>query len=200
MSSSRPLMRFEVPDKPQLPRNIKDEDELREAVNRARLEEINKRLLRAGDGTQMAKRLRQKKKELMYVQPWEGTAMMGKLVTSRIYIPAHEFPDKNFVGLIIGPGGGTLRQLERITRTRIYVRGSYKDKYAEPLHCYITAENKEDLRSAATVIENLIEEAVFSSGESRPRVQQPQETTRGRMHTDWEKFYYWWYYYNGMSV
>jgi protein quaking len=186
-------MRFEAPDKVQLPRSFKDEDDLRRAINRARLEEI-KRKLQHATSTQAIKRLKQKKNELMAVQPWEDTAMMGKLVTSKVYIPAHEFPDRNFVGMIIGPKGVTLKQLERITRARIYVRGSYKDKYAEPLHCYVTAESKESLRSATTVIENLIEEAVF--GENKLKTQQLKEASRTRKYSDWEKYYCWWHYHN----
>ena len=46
----------------------------------------------------------------------------GKVV-KKLYIPVKEYPNYNFIGLIIGPRGNTQKRLERETNTRISIRG-----------------------------------------------------------------------------
>ena len=45
-------------------------------------------------------------------------------------VPVKEFPNVNFVGRIIGPGGSTLKGIQEVTRTRIAIlgKGSQRDK------------------------------------------------------------------------
>ena len=55
-------------------------------------------------------------------------------IEDRISIPTREYPDINFMGLIIGPRGKTLQQLERDTGAKVMIRGkaSVKEGKGEP--------------------------------------------------------------------
>jgi len=83
----------------------------------------------------------------------------------RIYMPVKEFPNYNFVGLVIGPRGATQKQLEQETGCKISIRGkgSVKDggRITNPdaddeLHVYISGDNQLKLDAAAKMIEDLI--------------------------------------------
>jgi len=76
----------------------------------------------------------------------------------KIVLPVEAFPKFNFVGKILGPGGGTLKLIVALTKTKISVlgRGSTRDRekeeelsqsddakhehFKEPLHVLIQAE------------------------------------------------------------
>ncbi len=73
----------------------------------------------------------------------------------RINIPFKEYPDYNFIGLIIGPRGLTQKQMEKDTGCKIAIRGkgSVKDgkqttasNLDEPLHVMITAPDMPSLK------------------------------------------------------
>ncbi|WPT14450.1 Splicing factor-like protein 1 [Picochlorum sp. SENEW3] len=86
----------------------------------------------------------------------------------KIFIPYKEYPDANFIGLIIGPRGNTQKRMQEETNTRIAIRGkgSVKDgasraqKYSsqddEELHVLITGDRQEDVDKAAEMIEKLL--------------------------------------------
>ena len=61
----------------------------------------------------------------------------GQFVTSskKLYVPANEHPDFNFVGRILGPRGKTVKLLEQETGCKIRVRGkgSLRDKQKEEI-------------------------------------------------------------------
>lgn len=196
-------MQFRHPSEVALPEGVKTEDKLKELVTNARIQEIDRRLQLATSKSngELISWLKARKQQILSLQISGNVSIVGALYTNKVYIPVQEFPDTNFVGLVIGPKGSTLKQLERITRARIYVRGSYKDRYTEPLHCYITAESQESLQSATAVIENLIEDSIFCGDDNKLKESQLQairgdrEETAGAL-SDWEKFYHWWYFYN----
>ncbi|CAI5439544.1 unnamed protein product [Caenorhabditis angaria] len=56
--------------------------------------------------------------------------------TEKVYVPAKEHPDYNFVGRILGPRGMTAKQLEQETGCKIMVRGrgSMRDKKKEEMN------------------------------------------------------------------
>uniref|UniRef100_A0A1I7T9F4 KH domain-containing protein n=1 Tax=Caenorhabditis tropicalis TaxID=1561998 RepID=A0A1I7T9F4_9PELO len=56
--------------------------------------------------------------------------------TEKVFVPAKEHPDYNFVGRILGPRGMTAKQLEQETGCKIMVRGrgSMRDKKKEELN------------------------------------------------------------------
>uniref|UniRef100_A0A1I7ZMV3 KH domain-containing protein n=1 Tax=Steinernema glaseri TaxID=37863 RepID=A0A1I7ZMV3_9BILA len=57
-------------------------------------------------------------------------------VTEKVFVPAKEYPDYNFVGRILGPRGMTAKQLEQETGCKIMVRGkgSMRDKKKEEMN------------------------------------------------------------------
>jgi hypothetical protein len=89
----------------------------------------------------------------------------------KIYIPVDEFPDYNFIGLIIGPRGKTQKHMESETNTKISIRGkgSVKDggkgyrgptqndkNQEEPLHVVITGEDIINVDRACDMIQDLL--------------------------------------------
>ena len=68
-------------------------------------------------------------------RPLELPSPSGKTVTlsKKVFVPAKDYPDYNFVGRILGPRGLTAKQLEQETGCKIMVRGkgSMRDKKKE---------------------------------------------------------------------
>lgn len=95
-------------------------------------------------------------------------------VSDKVLIPQEEHPDINFVGLLIGPRGNTLKTLEKDTGAKIIIRGKGSIKEGkvgrsdgqplpgqdEPLHAYITANNPENVKSAAEKIKDIIRQGI----------------------------------------
>lgn len=111
-------------------------------------------------------------------------------VNDKVMIPQEEHPDINFVGLLIGPRGNTLKTLEKETGAKIIIRGkgSVKDGKIgrkdgqplpgedEPLHAYVTANNPENVRKAVEKIKAIIKESVeVPEGQNDLRKQQLRE-------------------------
>ncbi|XP_029654708.1 LOW QUALITY PROTEIN: splicing factor 1-like, partial [Octopus sinensis] len=88
-------------------------------------------------------------------------------ITEKVMIPQDDHPEINFVGLLIGPRGNTLKLLERdvciyiyCSRARIIIRGKGSVKEGknpggymlpgedEPLHAYITGCTEEQVKRA----------------------------------------------------
>ena len=81
-------------------------------------------------------------------------------VSDKVLIPQEEHPDINFVGLLIGPRGNTLKAMEKETGAKIIIRGKGSVKEGkvgrkdgqplpgedEPLHAFITASNPEAVK------------------------------------------------------
>ena len=81
----------------------------------------------------------------------------------KLYIPVNEYPDYNFIGLIIGPRGITQKEMEKNTGAKITVRGKGSMKEGrnnegadEELHVLITADTEEQLELASKHIEKLL--------------------------------------------
>ncbi|PAA69979.1 hypothetical protein BOX15_Mlig024025g1 [Macrostomum lignano] len=93
-------------------------------------------------------------------------------VTEKIYIPQEEHPDVNFVGLIIGPRGNTLKNLERETNCRIIIRGKGSVKEGkirdgtkmpgedDDLHAYVTSMSSDSVRNAIEKIRAIIKQGI----------------------------------------
>jgi len=87
-------------------------------------------------------------------------------------IPQEEHPEINFVGLLIGPRGNTLKSMESETGAKIIIRGKGSVKEGkvgrkdgqplpgedEPLHAYVTSTNPEAVKKAVDKIRNIIKE------------------------------------------
>ncbi|CAI5703474.1 unnamed protein product [Peronospora effusa] len=85
----------------------------------------------------------------------------------KIYIPIHDFPSYNFIGLIIGPRGNTQKRMERETNCKIAIRGKGSVKEGskgkkvngdenDELHVLITGDRDEDLDRAAKEVQSLL--------------------------------------------
>lgn len=110
----------------------------------------------------------------------------------KIYIPVKDYPDINFVGLLLGPRGNTLRQLQENSGARLAIRGkgSVKDgkststnnddddsntalsssSFANPnlnsnaddLHVVITSDSQAKIAKAIKLTNEVIEKAISS--------------------------------------
>ncbi|KAH7841867.1 hypothetical protein Vadar_013533 [Vaccinium darrowii] len=83
----------------------------------------------------------------------------------KLYIPVKEYPKYNFIGLIIGPRGNTLKNLEKETGARILLRGKGSSRAPdkkvdksddEDLHVCIEADNQKSLDEAVKKVEKLL--------------------------------------------
>ncbi|KAM0942082.1 putative RNA recognition motif domain, K domain, splicing factor 1, helix-hairpin [Dioscorea sansibarensis] len=88
----------------------------------------------------------------------------------KLYIPVKEYPEYNFVGLIIGPRGNTQKRMEKETGAKILIRGkgSAKDGRlrkegnpdpwgeCEDLHVCVEADTQDSLDAAVKMVENLL--------------------------------------------
>jgi splicing factor 1 len=76
----------------------------------------------------------------------------------RLFIPYREYPNYNFIGLIIGPRGNTQKKMERETGCKISIRGRGSVKEGskgratknnldddEDLHCHVQGETEESV-------------------------------------------------------
>jgi len=92
-----------------------------------------------------------------------------KRFSKKILIPQDEFPNYNFIGLIIGPRGNTQKKMQKETNTNIAIRGrgSIKEGAAregkydygedEELHVLITGDTQAGVDAAAQEIERLLQ-------------------------------------------
>lgn len=95
-------------------------------------------------------------------------------VIDKVLIPQEQHPDINFVGLLIGPRGNTLKAMEKETGAKIIIRGKGSVKEGkvgrkdgqplagedEPLHAFITASNPEAVKKAVDKIKDVIRQGI----------------------------------------
>ena len=95
-------------------------------------------------------------------------------VSDKVMIPQDNHPDINFVGLLIGPRGNTLKNMEKDTGAKIIIRGKGSVKEGkvgrkdgqplpgedEPLHAYVTATDPEAVKKAVNKIKEIIQQGV----------------------------------------
>ncbi|KAJ9051985.1 hypothetical protein DSO57_1038701 [Entomophthora muscae] len=85
----------------------------------------------------------------------------------KYFIPAKEHPEINFIGLLIGPRGHTLKRMELESGTKISIRGKGSVKEGkrtdvsagpeEELHCLISGDSPQKIKKAKKLIEKIIE-------------------------------------------
>ncbi|CAF2110174.1 unnamed protein product [Rotaria magnacalcarata] len=124
-----------------------------------------------------------------YKAPADYKPTQAKYI-DKVMIPQEDHPDINFVGLIIGPRGNTLKTLEKETNAKIIIRGkgSIKDgkmglvKFGplpgedEPLHAYITGTSPEIVAKAVEKVKQIINQAIDEpEGMNELRKQQLRE-------------------------
>ncbi|KAI9317642.1 hypothetical protein BX666DRAFT_1939399 [Dichotomocladium elegans] len=110
-------------------------------------------------------------------------------IHEKVYIPAKEFPEINFIGQLIGPRGNTLKGMENESGAKISIRGrgSVKEGKArtdaasnsaqeEDLHCLVMADSEEKVKKAVKLIEKIIEtSATLPEGQNELKRNQLRE-------------------------
>ncbi|KAK5655377.1 hypothetical protein OQA88_5647 [Cercophora sp. LCS_1] len=90
--------------------------------------------------------------------------------TDKVYIPAKDFPEVNFVTQLLGPRGRSLVELNRLSGATIFIRGKGSVKEGsrrrtfhaddrEPLHCLIEADSQAKIDKAKVLLREVIERA-----------------------------------------
>ncbi|KAK5944408.1 hypothetical protein PMZ80_003689 [Knufia obscura] len=90
----------------------------------------------------------------------------------KVYVPVNDYPEINFIGLLIGPRGNTLKKMETESGAKIAIRGkgsvkegkgrsdaAHTSNQEEDLHCLIMAETEEKVNKAKQLVHNVIETA-----------------------------------------
>ncbi|KAK8171835.1 hypothetical protein BKA80DRAFT_13116 [Phyllosticta citrichinensis] len=90
----------------------------------------------------------------------------------KVYVPVNDYPEINFIGLLIGPRGNTLKKMETESAAKIAIRGkgsvkegkgrsdaAHTSNQEEDLHCLIMADTEEKVNKAKKLINNIIETA-----------------------------------------
>ncbi|XBW36315.1 hypothetical protein QEN19_001897 [Hanseniaspora menglaensis] len=94
----------------------------------------------------------------------------------KFYVPVEEYKHINFVGLLLGPRGATLRNLQQQSGCRIQIRGkgSFKEgrsqeelpkgsmSISEPLHCLVIADSETKLKTGLKACESIVMKAITS--------------------------------------
>lgn len=93
-------------------------------------------------------------------------------VKEKVLIPQEDFPDINFVGLLIGPRGNTLKSMEKDSGAKIIIRGKGSVKEGksrdgqpapidmEPLHALVTGINEEQVKIAVDRIKEIVRQGI----------------------------------------
>ncbi|PKS11040.1 hypothetical protein jhhlp_002801, partial [Lomentospora prolificans] len=90
----------------------------------------------------------------------------------KVYVPVNDYPEINFIGLLIGPRGNTLKKMEQDSGAKIAIRGkgsvkegkgrsdaAHSSNQEEDLHCLVMADTEEKINKAKKLIHNVIETA-----------------------------------------
>ncbi|KAH0267439.1 hypothetical protein KCU84_g20734, partial [Aureobasidium melanogenum] len=90
----------------------------------------------------------------------------------KVYVPVNDYPEINFIGLLIGPRGNTLKKMETESGAKIAIRGkgsvkegkgrsdaAHTSNQEEDLHCLIMADTEDKVNKAKQLIHNVIETA-----------------------------------------
>nr|POE88425.1 branchpoint-bridging protein [Quercus suber] len=94
----------------------------------------------------------------------------------KVYVPVNDYPEINFIGLLIGPRGNTLKKMETESQAKIAIRGkgsvkegkgksdaAHASNQDEDLHCLIMADTEEKIAKAKKLIHNVIETVCAST-------------------------------------
>lgn len=82
-------------------------------------------------------------------------------LSKKLYIPLKEYPNYNFVGLLLGPNGNSMKKMEKETGASIKLRGiGAKDRKRKPsldeMHVLIQSDSQSCLDAAVSMVEKLL--------------------------------------------
>jgi len=95
-------------------------------------------------------------------------------ICDKVFIPSERNPAVNFIGLLIGPRGNTLKRLEKETGCKIIIRGKGSVKEGkvgripgqlmpgedEPLHALITGPTDAEVKKGVQVVGDIVKEGI----------------------------------------
>ncbi|XP_063902530.1 splicing factor 1-like [Zophobas morio] len=106
-------------------------------------------------------------------QPPPGLRGESSVIEDRIDIPQDQYPEINFIGLLIGPRGNTLKEMEKASGAKIMIRGKGSVKPGkgrqggqpvpgedEELHALIRAPDELSFKRAIEKINKIIKMAI----------------------------------------
>lgn len=109
-------------------------------------------------------------------------------IAEKFFIPAKDHPEINFIGLLIGPRGNTLKKMESESGCKISIRGKGSVKEGrrndsapvpgidEDLHCLITGDSEDKIKKAQEMIQKIIDtSASVPEGQNELKRQQLRE-------------------------
>ncbi|KAJ2238207.1 hypothetical protein H4R99_004733 [Coemansia sp. RSA 1722] len=91
--------------------------------------------------------------------------------SEKVFIPVDENPGLNFIGLLIGPRGNTLKKIEGDSGCKISIRGRGSIKEGkrrddasipgadEDLHCHVVADSEDKVRRGVRLVNEIIRKA-----------------------------------------
>ncbi|KAJ2059559.1 hypothetical protein GGI17_004327 [Coemansia sp. S146] len=91
--------------------------------------------------------------------------------SEKVFIPVDDNPGLNFIGLLIGPRGNTLKKIESDSGSKISIRGKGSIKEGkrrddaqipgadEELHCHILADTEEKVKRGVRIVREIIQKA-----------------------------------------
>ncbi|KAJ1647420.1 hypothetical protein LPJ64_001196 [Coemansia asiatica] len=91
--------------------------------------------------------------------------------SEKVFIPVDENPGLNFIGLLIGPRGNTLKKIESESGSKISIRGKGSIKEGkrrddanipgadEELHCHVVADSEDKVRRGVRLVNEIIRKA-----------------------------------------
>ncbi|KAJ2516291.1 hypothetical protein GGI11_003496 [Coemansia sp. RSA 2049] len=91
--------------------------------------------------------------------------------SEKVFIPVDENPGLNFIGLLIGPRGNTLKKIEGDSGSKISIRGKGSIKEGkrrddahipgadEELHCHVVADSEEKVKRGVRLVQEIIMKA-----------------------------------------
>ena len=91
-----------------------------------------------------------------------GSSSRGNIVMrKKVYVPQRENPAVNYIGLILGPRGSTIKHLQESTGANIYLRGRGSSKTGEnedddDLHVLIVSSSEDALKKAERSVKDII--------------------------------------------
>ncbi|XP_076802102.1 splicing factor 1-like isoform X1 [Clavelina lepadiformis] len=108
-----------------------------------------------------------------YKPPMDYKPMMQR-ISERVMIPQDGNPNINFVGLLIGPRGNTLKKIEKESNCKIMIRGKGSVKEGkigrkdgqplpgedEPLHALVSSTSIENVQKAVAEINQIIKSGI----------------------------------------
>ncbi|KAJ2441394.1 hypothetical protein GGF42_007308 [Coemansia sp. RSA 2424] len=91
--------------------------------------------------------------------------------SEKVFIPVDDNPGLNFIGLLIGPRGNTLKKIEGDSGSKISIRGKGSIKEGkrrddtlipgadEELHCHVVADTEEKVKRGVRIVREIIQKA-----------------------------------------